>query len=80
MVNLRSQTLKEIVMARRTILVSDLTGKEIEAKDAAQLIIRYADGRRGQVVLDVSAAEVKDLAERGQPQARRGRKPRAQAG
>ena len=47
-------------MARRTIYVSDLTGKEIDEKDAAQVIIRYADARRGQVVLDVNASEVEE--------------------
>jgi hypothetical protein len=68
------------MMSRKTILVSDLTGQEIDTKDAAQLIIRYSDARRGQVILDVSAADVEYLAERGQRQARRGRKPRAQTG
>lgn len=66
-------------MARKTILVSDLSGEEISEKDAAQLIIRYADARRGQIVLDVNATEVEDLAEKGQRQGRRGRKPRDQA-
>jgi hypothetical protein len=66
-------------VARKTILVSDLSGEEIELKDAAQLIIRYTDARRGQIVLDVSAAEVEDLAERGTKQGRRGRRPRVQA-
>jgi hypothetical protein len=64
-------------VARKTIVVSDMSGKEIRS-DAAQLIIRYADARRGQIILDVSADEVADLAEKGQRQARRGRKPRAQ--
>ena len=70
---------KETEMARKQILVSDLSGEEIDAKEAAQVIIRYADARRGQIVLDVNASEVENLAERGQRQARRGRKPRAQA-
>jgi hypothetical protein len=65
-------------MSRKVILVSDLTGHEIEQKDAAQLIIRYADARRGQVILDVNGTEVEDLALKGQRQARRGRKPKAQ--
>ena len=30
-------------MARRTIIVSDLTGKEINDRDSAQLIINYSD-------------------------------------
>ena len=64
-------------MARKTVLVSDLTGKEIEESNAAQLIINYRDARRGRVVLDVNADEVDDLARRGTKQARRGRKPKA---
>jgi hypothetical protein len=63
-------------MARRTVLVSDLTGAEIEDGKGAQLIIRYQDARRGQVVLDVNADEVEDLARKGQRQARRGRRPK----
>jgi hypothetical protein len=66
-------------MARRTIIVSDLTGKEIDERDAAQVVIKYADARRGQVVLDVNATEVDDLAARGTKQARRGRRPKAAA-
>lgn len=66
-------------MARRTIFVSDLTGKEINERDAAQVIINYSDARRGRVVLDVNASEVDDLASKGTKQARRGRKPKAAA-
>jgi hypothetical protein len=66
-------------MAKRTIFVSDLTGKEIEERNAAQVVIRYSDARRGQVVLDVNASEVDDLASKGQRQARRGRRPKAAA-
>jgi hypothetical protein len=64
-------------MARKTIYVSDLTGKEIDEKNAATVTIRYADARRGQVALDVNADEVDDLAAKGTKQARRGRKPKA---
>jgi hypothetical protein len=64
-------------VARKTILVSDLTGKSIDDKDAATVTIKYTDARRGQVVLDVNADEVDDLAARGAKQARRGRKPKA---
>ena len=66
-------------MARKTIYVSDLTGREINEKDAAKLTIVYADARRGQVVLDVNATEVDDLAAKGTRQARRCRKPKAAA-
>jgi hypothetical protein len=64
-------------MAKRTILVSDLTGQEVEEADAAQIVIKYADARRGQVVLDVNASEVADLAAKGTKQARRGRRPKS---
>jgi hypothetical protein len=63
-------------MARKTIFVSDLTGKEIDERDAATVTIRYQDARRGQVVLDVNASEVEDLASKGTKQARRGRRPK----
>jgi hypothetical protein len=66
-------------MARRTIIVSDLTGKEINERDSAQVIINYSDARRGRVILDVNASEVDDLAAKGTKQARRGRKPKAAA-
>jgi hypothetical protein len=66
-------------MARKTVFVSDLTGKEIDDREAATVTIKYADARRGQVILDVNAAEVDDLAAKGRKQARRGRKPKAVA-
>ena len=66
-------------MARKTVFVSDLTGKEIDDKNAAQVIINYRDARRGRVVLDVNADEVDDLARKGAKQARRGRKPKEAA-
>ena len=66
-------------MARKTIYVSDLTGEQIDEKEAAQLVITYRDARRGRVVLDVNAAEVEDLARKGTKQARRGRKPKEPA-
>jgi hypothetical protein len=50
-------------MARKTIFISDLTGTEINERDA----------------LDVNAPEVDDLASKGTKQARRGRKPKADA-
>ena len=64
-------------MARKIVLVSDLTGKEIDEKEGAMVTIRYADARKGQVVLDVNASEVSDLAAKGRKQAKRGRRPGA---
>jgi hypothetical protein len=66
-------------MARKTILVSDFSTKEIDEKNAATVTIRYADARRGQVILDVNADEVDDLASKGRKQARRGRRPKGEA-
>jgi len=68
-----------VQLARKTIFVSDLSGKEIDEKNAATLTIRDADARRGQVILDVNASEVDDLASKGRKQARRGRRPKAEA-
>src|SRR3954451_13278560 len=66
-------------MARKTIFVSDLTGKGIDEKSAATVTIKYADARRGQVVLDVNASEVDDLASKGTKQAGRGRRAKTGA-
>lgn len=66
------------LVARKTILVSDLSGAEIDEKDAAKVTINYADARRGTIVLDVAASEVEELARKGVRQARRGRKPKSE--
>jgi hypothetical protein len=66
-------------MSRKTILVSDISGEEIEDREAVQITIRFADPRRGQVVLDARASEVEELAAKGRKQARRGRRPRSEA-
>jgi hypothetical protein len=64
---------------RKTIFISDLTGKPIDERNAAILTIKYTDARRGQIVLDVNADEVEDLAAKGTKQARRGRRPKSEA-
>jgi hypothetical protein len=74
----RADPPEEVQVARKTIFVSDLTGKEIDDKNAAQVVINYRDARRGRVVLDVNADEVDDLAQKGTKQARRGRRPKAE--
>jgi hypothetical protein len=66
-------------VARKTILISDLTGNAIDEREAATVTIKYVDARRGQVVLDVNADEVADLASKGARQARRGRRPKTTA-
>ena len=65
-------------MARKTIFVSDISGKPIDdALNSAVVTISYGDARRGVVKLDVLASEVNDLASKGVRGARRGRKPKA---
>lgn len=66
-------------MARKTIIVSDISGREIDDKDAAKVTITYVDARRGQVVLDVNASEVEEWASKGTRQARRGRRPKSES-
>ena len=69
-------------MARKTIFVSDFSQKEIpDDKQAVQVVLRYADGRRGQVVADAHVDDevVKQIARVGKQQARRGRRPRKEA-
>jgi hypothetical protein len=64
-------------MARKSIIVSDLSGKEIrDEKDSAKVAISYGDARRGRIELDVLASEVDELASKGRRTARRGRKPK----
>jgi hypothetical protein len=65
-------------VARKSIIVSDISGREIrDPKDAAKVAITYGDARRGRIELDVLASEVDDLASKGEKKARRGRKPKS---
>lgn len=65
-------------MARKTIVVSDLSGKTIEDGNAVRITVAFADARRGQIVVDAHPddQEVKTLTEKGTRQARRGRRPK----
>jgi len=66
-------------VARKTVYVSDLSGKEIDDKSAARITINFGDARKGTIVLDVNEGEISDLISKGSRQARRGRKPKAAA-
>ena len=67
-------------MARKMVLVSDLSGEEItDPKDGASVTITFNDARRGVVRLDVLASEIADLASKGTPQRRRGRRPKEES-
>jgi hypothetical protein len=67
-------------MAKKTIFVSDLSGREIaNPRDAVSIVVKFGDARRGQYVVDAHPddPEVKKLIERGTQQARRGRRPKS---
>jgi hypothetical protein len=68
-------------VARKTVFVSDLSGREIDERDAVRITVSFSDARKGQVVVDAHPddAEVKKLIDRGTKQARRGRRPKAAA-
>jgi hypothetical protein len=63
-------------MAKKTVLVSDMSGMEIPENDGASIRITYQDARRGVVELDVTAEETRELASKGRKLQRRGRKPK----
>ena len=74
------QTRKE-THGRKTIFVSDFSQKEIpDDKQSVQVVLRYADGRRGQIVADAHVDDevVKQIAKVGKQQARRGRRPKTE--
>ncbi len=64
-------------MARKSIFVSDLSGKEIPEGKGAQVTIRFNDARKGSILLDVTDEEGEELGRKGRRQTRRGRRPKA---
>lgn len=48
-------------IARRQVVVSDLTGKEVDEDEAVQVIFRRGEGIERPVVIDALASEVEDL-------------------
>jgi hypothetical protein len=62
-------------VARKTVFVSDLSGKTIEDGRGAKIRIAYQDARKGAAELDVTQEEADELARKGRKTARRGRKP-----
>ncbi len=65
-------------MARKTMLVSDISGEPIEEGKGATIRINFNDARRGSAQLDVTDSEADELARKGRKTARRGRRPRSQ--
>lgn len=48
-------------MAKKTVLVSDKSGKEVEERDYARVTIAFTDRRRGRWEADLSVDEVTEL-------------------
>ena len=64
-------------MARKTVVVSDLSGETIEEGRAAKVRITFDDARRGSIELDVTAEEGAEMGRKGRQVARRGRRPKS---
>jgi hypothetical protein len=62
-------------VAKKTVLVSDMSGHEIEDGKGAKVRIIFNDARRGVRELDVTDEEAEKFG--GRPVARRGRRPKA---
>jgi hypothetical protein len=66
-------------LAKKTVFVSDISGKVIEDGKAAKIRVTFDDGRRPSYELDVTAEEGADIGKQGRQVARRGRKPKSAA-
>ncbi len=64
-------------MARKTVLVSDISGEEIAEGKGATIRITFHDARKGVRELDVTDAEAEKMG--GRQVARRGRRPKSAA-
>jgi hypothetical protein len=62
-------------MARKTVLVSDISGSEIAEGKGATVRITFRDARKGVRELDVTDEEAERMG--GRSVARRGRKPKS---
>jgi hypothetical protein len=62
-------------LARKTVLVSDMSGAEIPEGKGATVRITFRDARKGVRELDVTDTEAEGLG--GRNVARRGRRPKA---
>jgi hypothetical protein len=66
---------KEEPVARKTVLVSDISGSEIAEGKGATVRITFHDARKGVRELDVTDAEAEKMG--GRQVARRGRRPKS---
>lgn len=63
-------------MARKTVIVSDLSGTEIPEGKGAIVSIKYNDARLGQFEAHLTEEEAKKLSDNARKVGRRGRRPR----
>jgi hypothetical protein len=70
---------EETTMAKKTIHISDLSGKEVPEGKGATITVKFADSRKGIYILDVTDAEGEELGQKGRKALRRGRRPKAAA-
>jgi hypothetical protein len=68
---------KEDQLARKTVLVSDISGEEIAEGKGATVRITFRDARKGVRELDLTDEEAEKMG--GRNVARRGRRPKAAA-
>jgi hypothetical protein len=67
---------ERMIVAKKTVRVSDLGGGEITDGKGATIRIVFADARKGVIELDVTDAEADKLGGPGRRVSRRGRKPK----
>jgi hypothetical protein len=64
-------------VAKKTVVVSDLSGEQITDGKGAKVRITFEDARSGSIEMDVTAEEAHAMGAKGRQVARRGRKPRS---
>jgi hypothetical protein len=72
-----SKTVQEANLARKTVLVCDSCGREVDEAQGASLRVTYSDARRGSKIADLCDECAAKMP--GRAAARRGRRPKAQA-
>jgi hypothetical protein len=68
---------KGVQVARKTVVVSDLSGEQIADGRGAKVRITFDDARSGSIEMDVTADEARAMGAEGRQVARRGRKPKS---
>ena len=64
-------------MAKKMVVVSDVSGEEIREGRGARVRITFADARKGSIELDVTDQEAEEMGKKGRRTLRRGRRPKS---